>query len=161
MRISPLKFMVIVDYANSIYNNIVGHRVLNFMDYDGGHNINIKYYRQHIKDTNLCIYHHHIWYTFIFIESSYSIVTVSGVYAMSHRQSRERSWSCAEVRPTYAFAYVAPAPDFRRFSPLSCHIDFSKSNLLKTSQISKRYSSSSFCPIKILTCKSCSKFQRK
>ena len=38
---------------------------------------------------------------------------------------------------------------------------FSQSNLLKMSQISKCYSSSSFCPIKILSSRIDSKFQRK
>ena len=45
--------------------------------------------------------------------------------------------------------------DFRRFSPLKAHID------PLTTQISKCYTSSSFCPIKILINMIDSKFQRK
>jgi hypothetical protein len=68
------------------------------------------------------------------------------------------SW-CAEIgRPTYAFAslhrtFRSLFADFRRFSPLSGHIDFLS---LKMTQISKCISSSSFCPIKILTSTNCS-----
>ena len=88
--------------------------------------------------------------------------TVRGVYnhKLAHIDSRERSWCVMVCRDRstdvrFCHPFRSLFADFRRFSPLKAHID------PLTTQISKCYTSSSFCPIKILINMIDSKFQRK
>ena len=103
---------------------------------------------------------------------TYSIYTVRGVYnhKSGHIDSRERSWCvmvCRDrstdvrfcVRRTTLFGpFLLIFVDFHHSRLTSI---FSHSNLLKMSQISKCYSSSSLSSIKILSSMIDSKFQRK
>ena len=102
----------------------------------------------------------------------YHVCTVRGVYnhKSGHIDIRERSW-CVMIcrdrstdvkllrrRTTLFGPFLLIFVDFHHSRLTSI---FSHSNLLKMSQISKCYSSSSFCPIKILSNRIDSKFQRK
>ena len=88
--------------------------------------------------------------------------TVRGVYnhKLAHIDSRVRSWCVMVCRDRstdvrFCHPFRSLFADFRRFSPLKAHID------PLTTQISKCYTSTSFCPIKILSSMIDSKFQRK